>query len=541
MQSTTVLILGGGQMQIPAIRIAKRNGWRVCVADADPDAIGRTLSDYFVRVDLKDREGMVRAGERIKREHSLDGVFTAGTDFSTTVAWVASRLGLPGISYETALSASDKARMRTVFRAHGVPCPRSGEVQAGEDVSGFPGGLPGGLQYPVVVKPVDNMGARGVRRVDCSEELVHAVRAARESSRSARVVIERYIEGPELSLDAIVCDGRITVCGVADRHIVFPPYFVEMGHTMPTDLDRASVDAVVRSFEQGIRALGIDRGAAKGDIKLTPDGPQILEIAARLSGGYMSGWTYPYASGVEATAAALNIAVGLPPGNLVPSIDDVSAERAFISLPGRVKDISGIESARAVRDVREVFVRVQPGSDVVFPTNNVQKCGNVISKARTREDAVAAVQKALMRIFLRLEPNTPSTEAFLFSDGPRAFCLTSEANRCAVETFPPFVCKDLRNTMSGGDMCVAPLPRIEQESGTDWHGIGIQEALQEVSRITGVRVARRSHSGQAGLGSLFWKAFLKGGIQGGVYIIDTVAAGARRGAPLRDILVQRSA
>mgnify|MGYP002388944453 CR=1 FL=1 len=124
------------------------------------------------------------------------------------------------------------------------------------------------------------------------------------------------MDGPELSLDAIVWRGRVTVCGVADRIIRFPPFFVEMGHTMWSALPADDRSAVERVFTDGIRALGIDNGAAKGDIKLTSRGPMVGEIAARLSGGYMSGWTFPLASGVEVTRAALRVAAGLEPGDL---------------------------------------------------------------------------------------------------------------------------------------------------------------------------------------------------------------------------------
>lgn len=119
----TILILGGGIMQIPAIRQAKSKGWRVIVADANPTAPGIEIADRFEKVDLTDRDGMVRTAKRYSEDGGLDGVFTAGTDFSSTVAAVAEACGLPGITYEVALSATDKTRMRKAFKEAGVPCP----------------------------------------------------------------------------------------------------------------------------------------------------------------------------------------------------------------------------------------------------------------------------------------------------------------------------------------------------------------------------------------------------------------------------------
>src|SRR6056297_598399 len=115
-----VLILGAGVMQLPALRWARRQGWEVYVADGNPAAAGAELADHFVPVDLTDIEGMVEAARKIHKNKKLHGVFTAGTDFSYTVASVAEALQLPGIEPEVALNASHKDRMRKVFAAHGV-------------------------------------------------------------------------------------------------------------------------------------------------------------------------------------------------------------------------------------------------------------------------------------------------------------------------------------------------------------------------------------------------------------------------------------
>ena len=129
----SILILGAGIMQLPAIKLARREGWRVYVADRDPQAPGCSLADRFLAVDLKDREGMAAAAADLKEKSGLDGVFTAGTDFSLTVAWVAKRLRLPGISPEAALRASNKGLMRQAFQHSGVPIPKFRELKGGED------------------------------------------------------------------------------------------------------------------------------------------------------------------------------------------------------------------------------------------------------------------------------------------------------------------------------------------------------------------------------------------------------------------------
>jgi biotin carboxylase len=523
---TTILILGGGVMQEPGIRIARRKGWRVILADGNPRAIARDRADVFECIDLKDKDELLAFARSVRETSGLDGIFTAGTDFSSSVAWVAEKLELPGIPYATAMRATDKCLMREAFAAAGVPSPRffcwSGD--------GDPGlSLGPGMAFPLVVKPVDNMGARGVRWVGNAGQLVNACRAALPLSRSSRVIVEEYMEGPEFSLDAIVDRGKITVCGVADRLIRFPPSFVEMGHTMPTGFPTETVQAVESVFLAGIKAIGIDNGAAKGDIKLTPKGPMVGEIAARLSGGYMSGWTYPLASGVEVTEAALNIAVGLPPGNLTPWKWKVCAERALISIPGVVEQVSGEEKARHIDCVAEVFLRIAAGDAVVFPSNNVQKCGNVLAVANSLDEAEKAASRALGMFEIRLCPLVKATTDHL---------LSNDAHDC-FEDLPPWFRADLqvmpafRGDMAGLDpgvpLAIDSIPGWDQLKVRDWHGIDFVESVRLACDRGGGSLLPGGVGRGFHLSGTFWRAVVRGGHQGAVYLLDSVRAAARRG------------
>jgi biotin carboxylase len=527
-----ILILGGGVMQLPAVRLAKQNGWAVIVAAAGISREIEQLADRCEQVDLRDRDAVTRLAQSLKQEEGLDGVFTAGTDFSTTVAWAAERAGLPGIPHEAALSATDKARMRAAFQAHGVPSPSFFTVDAegtGSRGKAFTVNLPEGFSFPLVVKPVDNMGARGVRRVDDRNQLQEAVETALDQSASGQAIVEQYLEGPELSLDALIHEGEITICGVADRHICFPPYFVEMGHTMPSDLEPELLDQAEEVFRRGIRALGISGGAAKGDIKVTPAGAVVGEIAARLSGGYMSGWTYPFASGVEVTAGALNIAVGLPPGDLRPQRNWVSAERAFISIPGTVKSLEGLDRARSVPGIEQLFLRVSAGQEVALPINNMGKCGNLISKAPDRGQAVEAVEKAIRSVLVRLEPVDPRTDAFLLGTeqgGFSAFSGLCPATRKRLEQLPPWSGRPKRFSGRAEDLRIMELPGAGEERARDWHGWTLLQAFRRVLEICGGASAAVPADPDTTfiLGRLFWKALIKGGVQAGVYVIDSLCA-----------------
>ena len=522
---TTIMILGAGIMQMPGIRLAKASGWKVIVADGNKEAPGRSLADHFEAVDLKDRDGLLALARRYKELYGLDGVFTAGTDFSSSVAWVTEHMGLPGIPFATAMRATDKCLMREAFQAAGVPGPRFACISGPTD----PVSVLGSLDFPLVVKPVDNMGARGVRKVESRESLIQACRSAIPLSRTSRVIIEEFMEGPELSLDAVVYKGRVTVCGNADRHIFFPPSFVEMGHTMPTCLDASTRERVEKVFEAGIHAIGIENGAAKGDIKLTRSGPMVGEIAARLSGGYMSGWTFPLSSGVEVTQAAMNIAVGLPPGDLSPRLENVVAERAFISLPGTVAAVTGEAEARKVPGVAEVFTRASVGDVVVFPANNVEKCGNILAVGKTRDAAVETARDALRLISIRLEPLHEATTSHLFRlSGNDAFQIMDQGFKAKLHSLPLFWGSP-GAFRPDQPVQVLAIPGFEVLPARDWHGLLLGDAVASALQENGVLVDGAAPPGSFVLGGLFWKAILRGSAQGGRYLLESARKASRAG------------
>jgi biotin carboxylase len=370
------------------------------------------------------------------------------------------------------------------------------------------------------------MGGRGCRRVNTQEEFREAATDALRFSRSGRAIAEAFMDGPEFSVDAIVYHNEIIICGLADRHIFFPPYFIEMGHTMPTAVAPEQQAALLETFCAGVRALGLtgeqNIGAAKGDIKLTSQGPMIGEIAARLSGGYMSGWPYPYSSGVQPIRAAILAAMGRTPDNLVPLKTWTSAERAFISIPGTVKAISGAESARTQPHIQDVFFRIAEGDKVNFPQNNVSKCGNIISAAPDCATAVEAAEAAARAILIRLDSTDKETAAFLSVSGdfpPAAFQLSADL-RAALEKLP--------EGNNGGDSpSLLSFPAFTHSGLQDYTGRSVAESLQAVRDLTGFSLPEMPEKSEESsdnkssyLGRSFWAALVRGGCQGAVYYID---------------------
>ena len=531
---TRILILGAGLMQGPALQIAAEMGLETVAADINPGAVCVPMAKRFEKVDLKDKDGILTLARTLMEQGGLGGIMTAGTDFTPSVAWAAEKLGLSGLDFETALDASDKERMRRRFKAAGLSSP---EFVIFDKLPEKNFQLP--FSWPAVVKPVDNMGSRGCRRVDSSEELETAVSEALKFSRSGRVIVEQYMDGPEFSVDALVYQGEIIICGLADRHIFFPPYFIEMGHTIPSSLDPETTRNLLETFKRGVKALGINNGAAKGDIKLTKQGPAIGEIAARLSGGYMSGWTFPYSSGVLPTKGAIEIALGKKPAKLEPQWNWVCAERAFISIPGKVRSIQGVEFAKIRPWVKNVFLNIRQGSQVSFPENNVSKCGNILSAAAERYDAISSAETAARSILIRLEAPNKETKDFLSVNPgkerfpPDAFPLDEQLLSTLKSLPDPFEspippCPPCSPCFPPCllDLRVLNFPQFLDSGLTDYVGRSVQETLDAVRTLTGLDLPIADNAAENDekkaflLGRSFWQALIRGGYQGAVYYID---------------------
>ncbi len=389
-----IMIIGGGILQIPAIQTAKEMGLTTIVTDYNKEAYGLKLADFPIVMSTKDIEGSVRVARAFNDQIKINGVFTVGTDASMTVAAVAAALNLPGIKFDNALAATNKLKMRQRFKTMGVPSPEFfGCWTLDEAVEAFHQ-----LKAPVVIKPTTNMGARGVKRVDELKDLEEAFQSAKMNSPSGEIIIEEYMEGSELSIDALIFNSKIYIAGIADRIIQYEPYFVETGHILPSNQPSEIISEAISVMKQGIRALDIEMGAAKGDIKITKSGVKFVELAARLSGGFMSAYTYPYATGVNLIQNAILIALGQEPEDLTPKYHRVSMERGLIPKSGIVKSITGVEEGERVKGVKNIFLNVQEGDVVKDPTNNIEKSGHIIVVGETREEAARIIDEAYEKI-----------------------------------------------------------------------------------------------------------------------------------------------
>jgi len=404
----TLWMVGGGAEAVPGIQRAKEMGLHVVVSDGNPDAPGLALADDRVVVSTYDVRGTVAAARRYHRQvRPVDGVLCVASDVPLTVAEVAAELGLPGIPVESARLASDKLAMKEHFSARGIPIPwfqavrTPGEVREAVRARGL----------PLVVKPVDSRGARGVVRLTENVDPEWAYRQAATLSPTGRVMVEEYLPGPQISTESILIGGTGVTPGFSDRNYEFldrfSPYFIENGGEQPSRLSLEDRERVSRLAEKAGQALGIRTGIVKGDLVLTSEGPKVIEIATRLSGGWFCTDQIPLATGVDLVGAAIRLALGEPVElkELRPENRRGVAIRYFFPPAGVVKAIDGIGEARALPYVHRVGLFVKEGDRLDDPTNHTQRAGFVITTGESRDEAVErAVHVVNNIVTIRVQP-----------------------------------------------------------------------------------------------------------------------------------------
>lgn len=383
-----LMIIGASILQLPAILKAKELGYYVAVADFNPNAIGIPYADEYYNVSTIDEEGVYQAAKAF----GADGVMTLATDMPMrSVAYTCKKLGLTGISYDTAVKATDKGEMIKAFEAAGVEHPWY------YIISDSKADLPAGITYPCITKPTDNAGSRGVMLVNSREELEDALAYSSENGRSGTVIVEEYMVGPEVSVEIIVWQGVPHVLQITDKLTTGAPHFVEMGHSQPSRLPVVDQEKIKDLACRAVKAVGIDNGPAHVEIMLTKEGPKMVELGARMGGDCITTHLVPLSTGVDMIKATMDICLGQTP-DIAPKFQKGSAIRFFDVAPGTITAIDGVEEAKNIPGVREISFTKQIGDTVGEIGASGDRAGFVIAQTNTPEQAENICKKALNSI-----------------------------------------------------------------------------------------------------------------------------------------------
>lgn len=382
-----IMILGASILQLPAIEKAIEMGLEVIAVDMNPHAIGFGKEGVIKEViSTIDTPAILEAAKK----HNIDGIMTLATDMPMqSVAAVCQELGLVGIDSDTALKATNKAFMRDALRKAGVPIPIYFRVK---DINEFKNAVNEiiNLGYKCIIKPADNSGSRGVDLLAESTDFEAAYEYTRQFSRGGEIVVEEYMEGPEVSVETLAVGGEVNVIQITDKVTTGAPYFVEMGHSQPSQLDEAIKNRIKEVAIAANKAIGIKNGPSHTEIKVTKEGPKIVELGARLGGDCITTHLVPLSTGIDIVKCSIQIALGVAP-DFVSKFQQGSAIRYLDSVVGRIRRFRGLEMAEALKGVKQVSIVHGIGEEVGEIKSSGDRIGFVIAQA---ENAKRAMQIA---------------------------------------------------------------------------------------------------------------------------------------------------
>ena len=302
-----ILLLGGANTQIPSILTAKKMGYYTITCDYLPDNPGHKFADEYHNVSTTDKEAVLA----LARELQIDGILAYATDVAAaTAAYVSEAMGFPTSPYKSVDILTNKDKFRAFLEENGFCTPRargySSVEEAKKDLENF--------KFPVMVKPVDSAGSKGVARMDDASQLEELVENALQYSRCKRFIIEEYVEKYRYQIagDGFSVDGKLVFRCFANEHFsnkAASPY-VPIGESFPYDMTKEVHEKVHAEIQRLLTLLDMKTQAYNFDIRIDKDyNVYLMEVGPR-NGGNMIAQVIEKATGIPFVEYMLKAAMG---------------------------------------------------------------------------------------------------------------------------------------------------------------------------------------------------------------------------------------
>lgn len=388
-----IMILGASILQVPAIQKSIDMGLEVIAVDINPKALGFKIpnvkKEIISTIDVK---SVLSAAKK----HNIDAIMTLASDMPIiTVAKVSEELGLVGVDLDTAIKATNKSIMRETLKKAGVPVPLFFKANNLEECLIAVREIKE-KGYKCILKPSDNSGSRGIVLLSDFDDttIKKSYEYSKNKSRNKTVMVEEFMEGPEVSVETISIEGKCNIIQITDKITTGAPYFVEMGHSQPSSLGMETIEKIKAIAIDANKAIGIKNGPSHTEIKVTKNGPKIVEIGARLGGDNITTHLTPLSTGVDMVENCIKIALG-EKTDIKIKYNKASAIRYFSQSYGKIKTIKGIEEAKKIPGIRQVSIIHGEGETLNGIKSSSDRAGFIIGQADNIKDTISIIQKAL--------------------------------------------------------------------------------------------------------------------------------------------------
>ena len=390
-----ILVIGAGVAQVDAIIKAKEIGYEIYASDGDSRAPGFKQAHGSKVIDVKDVVANLSWAEKL----GIDGIISYASDITLpTVLAIRERLNLPGLGRRPMEVSLDKSRQRIIFENNKLPQPYFEVItncQEAREAANHIG-------YPLIIKPVDNSGSRGVGLIENEGRLEKGFADAQHNSKCGEVIIEKYESGLELTIEGLSVNGKHHILAISDKEKPSSAPTAATQLAYPADITADQENQVRQLISSAYDAVGVDNTPTHSEIILTESGPKIVEIGCRGGGFYVFTRVVEAASGYDIVGNWTRLCAGDPVENVQVQRRGVVL-RFLIATPGKLVKVHGLESAAAIKGVSAGSFYEQ-GDLVLEFSNDGSRSGWMITTGRNRDDALRKANQVSQLVHFETEP-----------------------------------------------------------------------------------------------------------------------------------------
>jgi biotin carboxylase len=382
-----ILQLGAGELMKHSIRQIQALGHKVYAIDKNPDAPAFAVADGHAAIDLVDVDGITNYA----REIDANAILAVNEAGVLSAAHASQRLGLRGLDPDTAIKALDKGMMREAWDAAKLSQPKFVVVDSIEKIPQ----AAAEIAYPLILKPTMNWGSRGISRVNSAEELGWAMDFAATNQRTGRFIIEACVDGTEMTIEALMQDGEVSILAKSDKeHQPHPRFRVAMGLNYPAKFSADILAQTDELISNAAKALGLDNCAIHSEAMLLDGTVYLIEMGARGGGGHIFGQIVEAVSGVSMPQALIKILLG-EKTDIQPKYQRGAVYRFFAPPQGIFMGAEGVEEARKLEGVLDFGFQMETGCVVRAIEGDADRPGYCVTTGANREEAMALADKAV--------------------------------------------------------------------------------------------------------------------------------------------------
>lgn len=301
-----LVIIGANDFQNQLILKAKSLGYETFVFAWEEGAVGKKNADHFYPISITEKEEILK----VCREIKPDGICSIASDLATiAVNYVSDKLSLNGNPYYITSWCTNKYLMRQKLEKDHIKVPKF--VEVGSD---FSSSIIDNMKMPLIVKPTDRSGSRGITKIFNKDELKDAVNYSIKDSFEHKAIIEEYIDGDEYSCECISFKGKHHFLQFTKKYTTGSPNFIETGHDEPADISSDLQEIIKENIFKALDALEIKNGASHTEFKIDKDGNfGIIEIGARMGGDCIGSDLVQLSTGYDFMKMVIDVALGNEP------------------------------------------------------------------------------------------------------------------------------------------------------------------------------------------------------------------------------------